>query len=200
METLLQSIVDQQRIMAEAINMMVRNGATGTGLATRIVAENVRVNRTMMIDKFTLQFGSEDRDKDALHWPEWKFKLRNHLATTDQAYIVDMDMIDADRGEELDISLATEDLQARALMLYGLLVKTLKQRPLDFVRSQKDRNGYEVFRLLLNDLEPRERSRGLAFMQSMLMDSSWQRGGGFSEQLLNYELQCREYEQAIRRT
>ena len=195
METLLQSIVDQQRIMAEAINMMVRNGATGAGLATTIVAENVRVNRTIMIDKFTLQFGSEDRDKDALNWPEGKFKLRNHLAVIDQAYIVDMDMIDNDCGE-LSISLATHDLQARALMPYGLLVKTLKQRPLDFVRSQKDRNGYEVFRRLLNDLEPRERSRGLAFMQSMLMDSSWSRAGDFSEQLLKYELQCREYEQA----
>ena len=128
----MQSIVEQQRVLAETINMMVRNGATGAGLATTIVAENVRMNWTMMIDRFTLQFGSEDRDKDALNWPELKFKLRNHLAVIDQAYIVDMDnMIDADRGEELDISLATDDLQFRALMLYGLLVKTLKQRPLD---------------------------------------------------------------------
>ena len=63
MEVLLQSIVEQQRVLAETINMMVRNGATGAGLATTIVAENVRMNRTMMIDKFTLQFGSEDRDK-----------------------------------------------------------------------------------------------------------------------------------------
>ncbi len=182
----MQSIVEQQRVLAETIDMMVRNGATGAGLATTIVAENVRMNRTMMIEKSTLQFGSEDRDKDALNWPEWKFKLRNHLAVIDQSYIIDLDMIDKDRGEELDISLATDDLQARALMLYGLLVKTLKQRPLDFVRSQKDRNGYEIFRCLLNDLEPRERSRGLAFMQSMLMDSSWPRGGDFSEQLLKY--------------
>ena len=97
----MQSIVEQQRVLAETINMMVRNGATGAGLATTIVAENVRMNRTMMIDKFTLQFGSEDRDKDALNWPEWKFKLRNHSA-----------MIDHDRGEELHISLATDDLQA----------------------------------------------------------------------------------------
>ena len=94
------------------------------------------------------------------------------------------------------MSLATDELQGRALMLYGLLVKNLKQRPLDFVRSHKDRNGYEVYRRLLNDLEPRERSRGLAFMQSMLMDSSWPKHGAFSEQLLQYELQCREYEQA----
>ncbi len=117
METLLQSIVEQQRVLAETINMMVRNGATGAGLATTIVAENVRMNRTMMIDKFTLHFRSEDRDKDVLNWPEWKFKLRNHLAVIDQSYIVDLDMIDNDRGEELDLSLATDDLQVRALML-----------------------------------------------------------------------------------
>ena len=118
--------------------MMARSGATGTGLATTIAAESVRVNRTMMIDKFSLQFGSEARDKDALTWPGWKFKLRNHLATVDPSYIVDIDTIDVERGEELDLSLATDELQARALMLYGLLVKTLKQRPLDFVRSQTD--------------------------------------------------------------
>ena len=33
-------------------------------------------------------------------------------------------------------------------------------------------------------------------MQSMLMDSSWPRAGDFSEQILKYELQRREYEQA----
>ena len=37
MEMLMQNIVEQQRVMAEAINMMVRNGATGAGLATTIV-------------------------------------------------------------------------------------------------------------------------------------------------------------------
>ena len=113
METLLQSIVEQKRVLAETINMMVRNGATGAGLATTIVAENVRMNRTMKIDKFTLQFGSEDRDKDALNWPEWKFKLRNLLATIDQAYIVDMDMTDLERAADA-LRAACEDLEAAA--------------------------------------------------------------------------------------
>ena len=80
-----------------------------------------------MVDKFTEKFGSEDRDKDALGWPEWKFKLRNHLATVDPMYVIDMDSIDSDRNEELDVSLAVDELQARALMFYGLLVKNLGQ-------------------------------------------------------------------------
>ena len=196
MEILIQSIVEQQRVMAEAIALMARSTSASSGLTTTIATESVRVNRAMMADKFTEKFGSEERDKDALAWPEWKFKLRNHLAMIDPAYIADMDLVDRDRGEELDISLATDELQARALMLYSLLVKNMKQRPMDLVRSQKDRNGYEVYRRLLNDLEPRERSRGLAFMQGMLMDSSWPKHGDFSEQLMKYEMQCREYEQA----
>ena len=83
MEMLLQSIIEQQRIMAEAINDMARSTTSSSGLAMTIAAEIVRVNRTLMIDKYTEKFGSEDRDKDAMAWPEWKFKLRNHLAAID---------------------------------------------------------------------------------------------------------------------
>ncbi len=88
METLIQAIVEQQRVMSETINHMARADSGGEGLASSIAAENVLLNRTMMMEKFTMQFRSEDRDKDAFAWPDWKFKLRNHSAMVDPQYIV----------------------------------------------------------------------------------------------------------------
>ena len=110
MEQLLQSIVEQQRVMADAIGIMARSTTASSGLTTTMVTESVRVNRAMMSDKFAEKFGSEERDKDALAWPEWKFKLRNHLAMIDPVYIMDLDAVDSDRNEELDIALATDEL------------------------------------------------------------------------------------------
>ncbi len=66
MEQLLQSIVEQQRVMAEAVAMMARSTTASSGLTTAIATESVRVNRARMSDKFAEKFGSEDRDKDAL--------------------------------------------------------------------------------------------------------------------------------------
>ena len=84
------------------------------------------------VDKFVEKFGTEDTDKDALAWPEWKFKLRNHLATVDPAFVVDMETVDRDRNEELDIALATNELQGWAVMLYSLLGKAVKAAAVGF--------------------------------------------------------------------
>ncbi len=78
-------------------------------------------------------FGSEDRDNDFLQCPEWKYKLRNTFAFVDATFNEDLDLVDQSRGEVLELSLATEGLQSRVLLLYAVFAKVLKSRPLDLV-------------------------------------------------------------------
>ncbi len=110
-------------MLGETLVHLARNGAgvgsrAAAALAGTIAQETVGTNKMVLADKFCLGFGSEDRDKDSLQCPEWKFKMRNHFALVDQS-----------RGEESDLSFATEELQSRALHLYGVLAKVISCVP-----------------------------------------------------------------------
>ena len=126
-----------------------------------------------------------NREEELRTWREWSFQLTNWLIANDSAY--EQDLKDIDIDFEVDHSLMDS-------MLCGVLCSLLKGRLLLLIRGlESTKCGFEAFRILKREMEPKEKARSLALMRQL---AAWQfsGSGGLREQLVKYEEALKTYE------
>ena len=65
----------------------------------------------------------------------------------------------------------------RSEKLYSILVGVLRYTPLKILRSVERRNGLEVWRQLVMQMQPRTRARSIALLQAFLSHPSFKKEG-----------------------
>ena len=143
-------------------------------------------------------FKPETRSEELQTWEDWKFSMEIFIGVVDGEMLRDMKEASASprmlRMSEWDL-----DRQNRSEKLFSLLSTLLRNRPLQLLRGVADNNGYEAWRVLCRDMQPPTRQRSLALVQS-LNRLKFEAGRTITEQLPQFELLIREYEQTSRTT
>ena len=90
----------------------------------------------------------------------------------------------------------------RARMMYALLASFLRGRLLRVIRvHEKDRNGFAAWRDLLQEMEPRERGRGLALLVGLVSEENWPRDQPeYLDQVRCWDMLVRQYEDTTGKT
>ena len=142
------------------------------------------------------RFAPRDAEDELARWDDWRHTFLNYVCAQDPAFATELDTIDANRTDEYDMEAMTPDASRRCRMMYYLLSSFVRGRPLRLVRvHERTRNGYLAWRDLLQELEPRERGRGLALLVGLVSEENWPRDhGDFFEQVRAWDRMCRRYE------
>ena len=101
--------------------------------------------------------------KDGNMWGDWRFTFENYIACIDDIILEEMG-----DAAVLTVMIATPtDIEVRKIsrFLYAILAGLIEGRGMQMVKTQKEsRNGYEVWRTLIAEMEPRSDARALALL------------------------------------
>ena len=137
-------------------------------------------------------FKPESRGEELGKWQDWRFAFENFIRILDDGMLTEM-TVATESEKEIQMVSITLEQQKRAEKLYSLLSMLMRNRPQRLVRGVQDQNGYEAWRVLVRDMQPPTRQRGLALIQS-LNKIKFEQGKSVAEQLPQFELMVREYE------
>ena len=99
-------------------------------------------------------------DGEHANWANWKFAMTNWLSLVDVGYVADLEGLQ-NRAEYAEIPPDDENQIRSGNTLFVLTSSLLMGKALVFAKSMTDRNGFELWRLLLQEFEPSQASRAL---------------------------------------
>ena len=142
------------------------------------------------------KYGRHEKEKDLSTWREWTFSFKAWLACQDMEYETELEHVEDNAAQALDPSTFSAECLARSRKLYQILGTTIKGRLLRIVMQVGGNNGYEAYRQILQEMEPVDRSRGLALLSTILAAKPFEKGAKTMDSLRNWERQIDEYERA----
>ena len=113
-------------------------------------------------------FAPENREQEVSLWRDWYWSLKQYLLVVDGKYETDLEEVERADHEEVDWDLLDDDEQHRGRFMYSLLSTLLQGRLLSLVRGVEKSNGMEALRQLLQNCQPRARSRTMSMLQGIM--------------------------------
>ena len=107
---------------------------------------------------------------------EWSFAFKNWMCVQDDAYRSDFESVEAATAF-VSFESYEPATRSRSLRLYSILATYLKNRPLRILRSVTNGDGYRVWRMLVDELQPLSRPRALALAQALVKFPPYREGG-----------------------
>ena len=104
----------------------------------------------------------KDGNKDPSAWAEWRFTFENYMACLDEQYSDELTQA-ADQANPIIISASAQPAtHKRAKTLFAVLAGLLTGKDLALCKPEKvPRNGFEVWRRVVQEHEPKSDSRKL---------------------------------------
>jgi hypothetical protein len=134
-------------------------------------------------------------DGDPNSWREWKFKFLNYCTLLSPEYD---DFLTASETSVDPIPMQADAVRKRLqTVLFALLASLLSGKPLKLLQLQAERNGFESWRLLCREFEPRLPQRRLALLHSLMAPNF---SGDFETQLITWEREIAVYEKVTGKT
>jgi hypothetical protein len=129
-------------------------------------------------------------DNDEQKWRDWKFQLLTFVDLIDPAYSETLA-----KAESSTAAVSVTDAQkAPARLLYALLASITCGRGLRVFQSIEDRNGFEAWRQLTLEFEPKVAQRRLGVLHGLLNPDFGRSEDDFRERWPNWEHELRSYE------
>ena len=138
-------------------------------------------------------FKPSNRDDEIKRWQDWKFGFMNFLSAIDTEVHALVQEVNNDPKGDYGFDEMTETVKQASLRFYGILVSYMEGRPLQMIRHVPKQNGFKAWSVLLREMEPSTRQRGLALL-TQLSRVSFSEQKSISEQLPSYESLVTEYE------
>ena len=135
----------------------------------------------------------ETREQEIDQWMEWRHVMRNYLGVVDHQFLEELDVFEGNASNEVVLSTLNDGAKMRSRELYAILQSFVRNRPAKIVRNVGQSNGYEAWRLLMVEMQPKTRQRQLALM-TQLNSMTFDPRKSLNEQLGKYEEVIREYE------
>ena len=139
-------------------------------------------------------FAPKSLEEEVQAWGDWSFQFRNFMAIQDAKYRDELQQCEVADGF-LSFSSFNEATRERALRLYSVLASYLRGRPLKILKSVTTGNGYQVWRQLCDELQPRSRPRALALAQALTRFPPLKEGHSLLDYILSYERLVNDYEE-----
>ena len=124
---------------------------------------------------------------------EWSFAFKNWMCVQDDAYRSDFESVEAATAF-VSFESYEPATRSRSLRLYSILATYLKNRPLRILRSVTNGDGYRVWRMLVDELQPSSRPRALALAQALVKFPPYREGGSLLNYTIAFERIVAEYE------
>ena len=129
---------------------------------------------------------------DAAQWREWRFGFETWWACLDaQAETLLENAVVC--GHVIVPATSTPDVQELGRILYLVLAQSLKGRPLDLLKTVSKSNGFEAYRILIQEYEPKTKNRTLGMLQSIMSPLFGKDPTQFMIDLVKWENEIREY-------
>ena len=128
-------------------------------------------------------------------WRDWKFEVANFMCMVHAQYTDDLRVAELERTPVDDT--ADTELRRRSTLLYAILASITKERAKQIViANERTRNGYEVWRQLVQEYEPHGTSRRLHMLRELCKATQLQgkTEANYHAALLAWEREIDEYD------
>ena len=139
-------------------------------------------------------FCPENREQEVSLWRDWYWSLKQYLLVVDGKYETDLDGVEKADHEEVDWHLLDDDEQHRGRFVYSLLSTLLQGRLLSLVRGVEKSNGLEALRQLLQNCQPKARSRTMSMLQGIMSYPAFNMKASVMAQVVRLEEHFMQFE------
>ena len=159
---LIQAATDAARAAADAAAALRDVQASrGTGLSGKGFSEASKVIRQPD------PFGSENHEEDLSKWQDFTVNFKAWLFYGDSGFESDLHRVETNYAStpiEFPRS-EPNDVQERCKQLFNILTGILRGKPLRLLRQTSERNGFEVWRKLVQLFSPKTKSRSISLLR-----------------------------------
>ena len=127
--------------------------------------------------------------------PEFRLKMRSWIGALDSNLLEKIDVVEKARSEKLIHEEFTPRTIDKSKKLYSILTGYTQGRPLRTIKQVQDENGFEAWRLLLEEHLPHTRARSLQLL-SNLIHTKFDSKRTTMENILKVEDSIEEYEKS----
>ena len=138
-------------------------------------------------------YGTDDMEHDISKWTEFYDNFRAWLFYADKEYEAGLDHLESNTATPIDMSTWDVAVQDRSKQLYSILIGSLRGRPLRILKGVSDRNGYEDWRQLLSQYQPRTRARSISMLSALMNFPAFNKNQTIVEQIQGFERLRNEY-------
>ena len=138
-------------------------------------------------------YGTDDMEQDISKWTEFYDNFRAWLFYADKEYEAGLDHLESNTSVAIDMSTLDVTVQERSKQLYSILIGSLRGRPLRILKGVSNRNGYEAWRQLLSQYQPRTRARSISMLSALMNFPAFNRSQTIVEQIQGFERLRNEY-------
>ena len=137
-------------------------------------------------------------DGSADSWLTWRHAFMNWLNYADARVSGLLEEVERKPADDvISVADATEEVKALSTKLYSVVTSYLKGSALQSSRSLgTDRNGFRLWKMLLNQYSPSTRQRSLALPQAIAGFPAFSRDKTFAESIASLEQLVNEYQVA----
>ena len=138
-------------------------------------------------------YGTDDVEQDISKWTEFYDNFRAWLFYADKEYEVSLDHLESNTATPIDMSTMDAGQQDRSKQLYSILIGSLRGRPLRILKGVNGRNGFEAWRQLLSQYQPRTRARSISMLSALMNFPVFNKAQTIIEQIQGFERLRNEY-------
>ena len=138
-------------------------------------------------------YGTDDVEQDISRWTEFYDNFRAWLFYADKEYEASLDHLENNTATPIDMSTMDSSQQDRSKQLYSILIGSLRGRPLRILKGVAGRNGFEAWRQLLSQYQPRTRARSISMLSALMNFPPFNKTQTIIEQIQGFERLRNEY-------
>jgi hypothetical protein len=188
---LIQAATDAARAAADAAAALRDVQASrGTGLSGKGFSEASKVIRQPD------PFGSENHEEDLSKWQDFTVNFKAWLFYGDSSLETDIHRIETNYvSTSIEFPRAEpSDVQERCKQLFNILTGILRCKPLRLLHQTSERNGFEVWRKLVQLFSPKTKSRSISLLAALMNIPAFSlKDKTLMDQILGFERLRTEY-------
>ena len=138
-------------------------------------------------------YGTDDVEQDISRWTEFYDNFRAWLFYADKEYEASLDHLENNTATPIDMSTMDSSQQDRSKQLYSILIGSLRGRPLRILKGVAGRNGFEAWRQLLSQYQPRTRAKSISMLSALMNFPPFNKTQTIIEQIQGFERLRNEY-------
>ncbi|CAE8585279.1 unnamed protein product, partial [Polarella glacialis] len=160
----------QQRKAGYAVGMARVGRQVNARLARTAVSKEIEIHSGRLESVLDVKYidKPEKFDNSRKSWLEWRFKMHNWLSLIDPR--ID-ELLDVAAASLLPIKpQADDDMKRMQHIIFAVLSSYLQSSSLRLIQAVKARNGFEAWRVLCKEFEPKTAQRKLSMLSHLLMN------------------------------
>ena len=180
-------------VTAEALQAMKKHTEGMSASPSAGTTVTSRFSDASKVIRMPDPFGSAESDTDLSKWNEFNMSFRAWITYAETSFETDLNAAEAKGDVVFEFATLTDTQKQRSNQLYSILTGLLKHRPLIVLRGVSERNGLEVWRQLSQIYTPRNKSRSLAILTTLMQYPPFTKDKTLREQVATLDRLAQEY-------